>query len=213
MFYLANPSKGPVAAAMAAGLIGCITSPKQGNRIPAGSWWCADNGKYGKGWPGEDKWWAWVQKMVKDYGPAKCLFVTAPDVVADHEATMAASRPWMAKVRSLHVPVAFVAQNGAETSSVPWREFDVLFIGGDTEWKLTKGLELGHEAKKRGKQVHVGRVNSKKRFHLAESWGGDTCDGTYLTYGPNINLPKLLSWGAAPRQTDVFEQIRRVDTE
>jgi hypothetical protein len=40
----------------------------------------------------------------------------------------------------------------------------------------------------------MGRVNSLKRFRAARSMGCDSVDGTYLTFGPDINLPKLLSW-------------------
>lgn len=193
---------------MSAGLIGCITTPKQGNKVPDGAWWCADNGKYGKGWPGQEKWWAWLKGMVATYGPEKCLFATAPDVVCNAGLTFALSLPWLGPIRGLGIPVAFVAQNGSENGLIPWAGLDVLFVGGDTEWKLTVGCELAAEAKARGKRVHVGRVNSMKRWHHVEAWGADTCDGTYLTFGPNINLPRLLAWGAAPRQTDLYEQLR-----
>jgi hypothetical protein len=42
--------------------------------------------------------------------------------------------------------------------------------------------------------VHCGRVNSWKRLAYAESIGCTSADGTYLTFGPEINLPKLLGW-------------------
>jgi hypothetical protein len=29
---------------------------------------------------------------------------------------------------------------------------------------------------------------------ILASWGCDSVDGTYLTFGPRINLPKLLRW-------------------
>ena len=50
------------------------------------------------------------------------------------------------------------------------------------------------EAKRRGKHVHMGRVNSKTRYRYAEAIGCDSVDGTYLAFGPDENLPKLLSW-------------------
>ncbi|MFK0156517.1 hypothetical protein ACIQVK_31150 [Streptomyces sp. NPDC090493] len=40
----------------------------------------------------------------------------------------------------------------------------------------------------------MGRVNSRIRLGIAEWFGCDTADGTYLAYGPDKNLPKLLSW-------------------
>jgi hypothetical protein len=78
---------------------------------------------------------------------------------------------------------------------VPWDEFDVLFLGGSTEWKLGEAAAaLTAEAKSRGKHVHMGRVNSRKRYRYARSIGCDSVDGTYLVFGPTVNLPKLLSW-------------------
>lgn len=63
------------------------------------------------------------------------------------------------------------------------------------DWKLgPRARSLVHEAKRRGKWVHFGRVNSMKRFEYARAIGCDSADGTYLTAGPDINLPKLLAW-------------------
>lgn len=70
------------------------------------------------------------------------------------------------------------------------------FIGGSTAWKLgPHARRLVADAKRRGKWVHMGRVNSLKRFRYAAAIGCDSCDGTYLRFGPDINLPKVLSWG------------------
>ncbi|MFI1185809.1 hypothetical protein [Streptomyces californicus] len=40
----------------------------------------------------------------------------------------------------------------------------------------------------------MGRVNSRVRMGIAEWFGCDSVDGTYLAYGPDRNLPKLLKW-------------------
>jgi hypothetical protein len=116
-------------------------------------------------------------------------------VVGDAAATLARSVPFLPKIRELGYPAALVAQDGLEDLEVPWDEFDVLFIGGSTDWKLGPAVrELVAEAKRRGKHVHMGRVNSAKRFRYAESIGCDTVDGTYLTFGPSVNLPRLMKW-------------------
>jgi len=47
--YVATPSGPEAIAAMEAGLLGCMTTPAQGNVLPAGVQWAADNGKFGKG--------------------------------------------------------------------------------------------------------------------------------------------------------------------
>jgi hypothetical protein len=176
---------------MTAGHIACIVTPKQGNKLPDGVRYCADNGVYGKGYPGDAKWWAWVQRLPVEH----CAFVVAPDVVGDAAATLARSAPWLAKIRALGVPVAFVAQDGLETLTVPWDDFDVLFIGGSTEWKLGRHpRRLVSEAKRHGKHVHMGRVNSDRRFDYARLIGCDSADGTYIRFGPDKNLPIVLDW-------------------
>ncbi len=40
----------------------------------------------------------------------------------------------------------------------------------------------------------MGRVNSRVRMGIAEWFGCDSVDGTYLAYGPDRNLRKLLRW-------------------
>jgi hypothetical protein len=179
---------------MLSGKLGFISTPKQGNPLIPGVPWCADNGCFGKGWPGEDKWLQWLEKL-SDHA-ADCLFATAPDVVGDAVATLERSLPLLPKIRALGYPAALVAQDGLENLDIPWDAFDCLFIGGSTEWKLGPAVVgLCAEAKRRGKWVHIGRVNSNKRFrYCAFDLKADSCDGTYLIYGPSVNLPKLMGW-------------------
>jgi hypothetical protein len=190
---LANPAGSAVLRAMEGGALGFIDTPKQGNLRPAGVTWCADNGCFGKGYPGDEGYLAWLAKHQAD--APTCLFATAPDVVGDAVATLERSRPFLPRIRALGYRAALVAQDGLENLDVPWDEFDVLFLGGSTEWKLGEAAAtLTAEAKRRGKHVHMGRVNSRKRYRYARSIGCDSVDGTYLVFGPTVNLPKLLSW-------------------
>ena len=204
LMYLANPTSSPkVHDAMGAGTLGYIDTPAQGNRRPDGITWCADNGCFSDKWDGE-KWWAWL--VANAHAAASCLFAVAPDVVGDAFATTVRFRKYGPRIRSLGYPVAYVAQDGLEglrgrtvdggpTLPVPWDSFDCLFIGGSTGWKLGKAArEIVAEAKARGKWVHMGRVNSEKRWLYADAIGCDSVDGTFLTFGPDINLPKLLAW-------------------
>jgi len=179
---------------MTAGKLDVIATPKQGNKVPDGATWCADNGCYGKGYPGDDAWLAWLGTYTPEER-ARCLFAVAPDVVGDAAATLARSLPWMPAIRALGYFAAFVAQDGLEALTVPWDSFDVLFIGGTTEWKLgPHPRALVAEAKARGKWTHMGRVNSEKRFRYAAAIGCDSADGTFLAFGPDVNLPRLLAW-------------------
>ena len=191
MLYLANPCTPRVVSAMLEGSLGYIDTPAQGNARPAGIAWAADNGCFGKGYPGDAAWLAWLSGM----DPAGCLFATAPDVVGDAASTLARSLPLLPAIRALGYPAALVAQDGLEALVVPWGEFDVLFIGGSTEWKLGRHARaLVADAKRHGKRVHMGRVNSERRYRYATAIGCDSADGTFLTFGPDANLPRLLAW-------------------
>lgn len=193
--YLGTPSGPDVRAAMSAGLLGCMTTPAQGNRIPDGALYACDNGKFGKGWPGEHEWFAWLTRTVARYGADRCLWAVAPDVPFDAAGTLTESLPWLARIRELGIPAAFAAQDGCDLLGLPWDQFDVLFIAGSTEWKIGPLAErLAREAKERGKAVHMGRVNSRLRLGIAAWFGCDTADGTYLAHGPDINLPRLTGW-------------------
>lgn len=194
MRYFANPSTQRIRDEMMADALGMIATPKQGNGLPPGVVWCADNGCFGKGYPGDDAWLAWLASYTPEQ-VARCAFATAPDVVGDAAATTERSAPWLPRIRALGYPAAYVAQNGLEGLPVPWQDFDVLFLGGDTEWKLgPHARALVAEAKRRGKGVHMGRVNSERRLRYADHIGCDSGDGTFLVFGPDVNLPRLSAW-------------------
>lgn len=212
MLYLATPSGPDVVRAMEAGRLGCMTTPAQGNHLPANCWIAADNGKFGKGWPGADRWFRWLVDEVAGIED-RCLFAVAPDVPFDAAGTLAESRPWLDQIRALGVPAAFAAQDGCENGLLPdWSEFDVLFLAGSAEgrdgpnWKIGPAAEaLCREARANGVRIHMGRVNTLKRMRIAETFGCDTVDGTYLRFGPDKNLPLLLKFmGAVERQPSLF---------
>lgn len=200
MRYFANPSTEKVRNAMRSGLLDFIDTPAQGNRHIPGVRWCADNGCFSDKYVGDEAWFAWLQANAAE--AATCQFATAPDVVADAAATLERSRPWLPRIRSLGYRAALVAQDGLEDLEVPWQEFDCLFIGGSTEWKLGPAARrLIAQAKTLGKWVHMGRVNTGKRFRYAEAIGCDSVDGTTLARFPDATLPDVLSW---VRQSPMF---------
>jgi|GEM_PF-2016705 len=167
--------------------------PLQGNKRPGEVIWCADNGCFNESTFKEERWWAWLNKHKDAAG--SCLFATAPDVVGDHAATMERSVPWLPQIRELGYPAAFVAQDGATSTTVPWDDFDAVFLGGTNDFKLSEtAQEIVAEGLARKKHTHMGRVNSRRRLQLAHKWGCHSVDGTYLVFGPSINLPKLLGW-------------------
>jgi hypothetical protein len=189
---------------MRAGVIGHIATPAQGNRRPDGAPWCADNGCFSEAF-NVDKWWRFLVRNAGQTDPPP-LFATAPDAVGDHQRSYRRADPWLDPIRDLGYPVAWVAQNGAtlRRGSVPWERFDALFIGGDDAWKLgPTARALVTEAKARGKWVHMGRVNSFKRFAYARRIGCDSADGTTLARYPQT-IDDVLSWVERPHQLEMF---------
>lgn len=109
------------------------------------------------------------------------LFATAPDVAFDWSATLEKSLPVLPQIRRAGAPAALVLQDGATPSNVPWDELDCVFIGGSTEWKVgAQARAISAEATRRGKWVHMGRVNSEARMITAQEFGVGSADGTHL---------------------------------
>ncbi len=129
------------------------------------------------------------------WGLPGCLFVTAPDVVGDASATLDLWSDWRVELSAAWQPIALVAQDGLTADRVPWQQLDALFIGGTTEFKLSEQAQrLGREARLRGKWLHMGRVNSRKRFDYARAIGCDSVDGSSYSKWRNTWLPDALGW-------------------
>lgn len=172
-----------------------ITPDTNGYRtkIPAYPYWATDNACFNHPETFSlSKYLGWL-KDLQQY--PLCLFAPAPDVVGNAALTWERSANVLPQIRALNYPAALVAQDGIEYLSIPWDEFDVLFIGGSTEWKLSPAVEeLINMAHAQGKHIHMGRVNSEKRLRLANRWGCQTADGTLLAFGPKVHLPRLCGW-------------------
>jgi hypothetical protein len=210
MLYLVNPSTAAAGEAIAALRLGAIMTPRQGNRLPTEGWYGADNGcgpgkngKPGTGYPGDEAYLRFLMELDDadgtdpcDPDSARCLFAVAPDIVGDAAGTLRRSEQMLVLIRHYtSFPAALVAQDGLEQMKVPWDEFDALFIGGSTRWKLgPAAARLVAEARDRGKHTHMGRVNSLKRLRYAAAIGCDSADGTFLTFAPDQNLAVALGW-------------------
>jgi hypothetical protein len=221
MIYLANASSADVRAVMGRDpRIGQMCTPNEG-RTPLEDVAVAfDNGCFGPRYIGDLALAAWLAHHAPHAGRA--LFATAPDVVGNATATLLRSAPYLSVIRTLGYPAAFVGQNGLTTADTPWDSFDVLFLGGMaeclpcgyvkpatveerkrrtcprcsrplTEWKLgLTAAQLVAEALRRGKRVHMGRVNSYQRLTYCTRLGAHSADGTYLTFGPDKNIRRLV---------------------
>lgn len=122
---------------------------------------------------------AFTSMLDRIQGLPGCLFVTCPDFVGDHEATLVQFYRWSSAIKRRGLPIAFVLQDGCTVRDVPWLDIDAVFIGGSTEYKLSARVEnIVVDARDRDKHVHMGRVNSEKRIRYAEEIGCDSVDGS-----------------------------------
>jgi hypothetical protein len=188
--------------------VGRLVSPRCGNRIDPGQLWAADN----------DAYLAWddgrfVKMLNRLDGTPNCLFVSAPDVVGDARGTLARFWEWRLEIAGRGFPVAMVAQDGAEDLDLPWDAFDCLFVGGKGEgrrqWKLSAAAaDLVHEANRRGKWSHMGRVNSRRRLRIARDAGCKSVDGSGWSKFPDKYLKRDLPLIAElTEQRTIFDGI------
>jgi hypothetical protein len=127
-------------------------------------------------------------------------FATAPDVFdivagrGNWPATLAKSLPVLPLIRKAGAPAAIVLQDGATSKTVPWGEIDAVFVGASTRWKLSEACrQICLDARRRGKWVHMGRVNSLRRMRLANRFRCHSVDGTYLRY-PDSHVMDVADW-------------------
>ena len=190
VIYYGNPSTEAIRDAMSGRRLGCIITPDQYNANFPDEWdVIADNGCFSGRWT-HDRWLRWLMDQ-----PRSIRFVVAPDVYHPdgrpaHIETLDRWRTYGPLIERLGFTPAFVCQVGANAATVP--DAPVMFLGGTTEWKLGwAAWEIAHLP---GTWTHMGRVNSLRRLRAADAMGCDSADGTYLTFGPDINLPRLLGW-------------------
>lgn len=209
MLYLATLSHGTPAIreAMLAGVFGqminCTDVVKVRAKLLPGVRWAADSGGFTGGYPGDDAYLSWLSGL-KEHA-ALCEFAVAPDVLGDASATRARSGPVLGDIREAGFPAAYVLQDGSDEVEPPWNLFEVLFIGGTTGFKLGPvAQDLAVQALDLGKKVHVGRVNSLRRLRYAEAIGATSVDGTYLAFGPDVNVPRMGRWVTNVRDQGVL---------
>jgi len=116
------------------------------------------------------------QRGAKD----RCRFVCAPDVVGSARRTIEVFYLWHCRLEGW--PVALVAQDGIEDLPIEWGLLSAVFIGGSTEFKVSRAAKSVVDAARiLGKWTHMGRVNTPDRVELAQSWGIDSIDGTGIS--------------------------------
>ncbi len=192
-------------AARWGGWLGHLMTPIHANDparlLVTGLPWAMDNGAFS----GFDA-VKFRQLLSRVKGLPGCLFVACPDVVADAKATLAMFDLWRDETAAAGHPVALVGQDGVENLEIPWDRFGAWFVGGSTDFKLSRAsADLVQEARKRGKYVHMGRVNSLKRIEAAHDWGCHSVDGSSAAMYGDIKIPWYCSYLARlDRQGGLF---------
>lgn len=186
--------------------LGRLVQPRHFPRIAetaaAGIPWAADNDCFqGLDAP------AYVKMLDRLEGLNGCLFVTVPDVVGDAARTLELFAEWAPELERRRLPLALVAQDGLETMTdrIEWDRIEALFIGGSTEWKEgPHAAELAREAQARGKHVHWGRVNTRRRFDLIVATGAaGSFDGSKFARFRKTYLDGGLAWAAETAPVDL----------
>lgn len=165
----------------------CDPSRFAGFQLPTGPW-AADNGAFS----GFDA-TAFTTMLSALKSCPGCLFVTAPDVVGDCAATDALWQTWHPRIQAQGFPVAYVLQDGC--TAVPWDACAAVFLGGSTDWKLSRPCAaLVDDAKQRGKWVHMGRVSSRRRLRYATDLQIDSIDGSGFSRWPDQRFAEYCQW-------------------
>jgi hypothetical protein len=210
VLYLSGCRAQAIADDLAAGTIGYLRTPRHGRRLDGIAVWAMDNGCFTGAYVGDEQYLAVLARL--DAHRPRCLFVTVPDVVGDGPATLARFPTMAGRIRAAGWPVALVGQDGMTPEVIPWDGLDWLFLGGSTAWKLgPDARRLITEAHRRGKRVHVGRVNSGRRFAAFAALGCDTADGTFLAYGPDLLAPRVRAWHRAAAHPVLFDVADKGD--
>lgn len=172
--------------------LGHLVHPKQRNKLDGifayNRPWAADNGAFSDFCPD-----SFIRMLgeLREFKRRDGLWIACPDVVGDAAATRKRYTEWAPQIKEYGHRVAYVSQDGVLKTEVPWDDFSCLFLGGTNDFKLgDEGREITRQAKSRGKWVHMGRVNSRKRARYAASIGCNSIDGSSYHMFPEVHIPK-----------------------
>jgi hypothetical protein len=135
-------------------------------------------------------------RTMDGYGGAGACHCEVSELrIGDARLTRQRFDEWQPLLAQTGLPLALVLQDGQEDVDVPWEQIAAVFVGGSTEFKegaIARAICL--EAKARGKWVHFGRVNSKRRMAIALAGGADSVDGTKFVRWRKTHLNTGLRW-------------------
>lgn len=118
-------------------------------------------------------------------------FVVVPDIVCGGAASLDLSFRWLPRCLEAAPRVLIAVQNGHQPHQID----ELLgprvgvFVGGDTQWKISTIPIWAAVASKRNAWCHVGRVNTARRIALCADAGADSFDGTSAIKFPSTIGP------------------------
>jgi len=190
---------------------GTITSPAHTKATPlikSGKPWAADLGALsGPSFVKKINFNAfvdWLPRM-KPY-QSTCLFVAGGDIVGEAKKTLETFAEFQHYFGDW--PIAYVAQNGAENLPIP-DNCKAVFIGGDTQWKESQAaIDVIKRGLAMGKHIHIGRVNSYRRYKMFALLKGSenfTADGTKVRWEGVKNTLKIYQRWENKKQPFLFQ--------
>ena len=171
-----------------------MTTPAQGNVIPDHAFYACDNGKFGKGWPGTDAWWDWLQRTVTRYGPdCACghSHPTSPSTPPPHSPSRSRGSTGSGRSASRQRSPRKTAPS---TGLIPWDDTNVLFLAGPADGKpgpRPNGYPAKHisaASRPHGQSQHPRTAHHRRMVRRA------TADGTYFGIGARREPGRLTSW-------------------
>ena len=176
--------------------------PDVGTVYQPGSWrppqgpYALDNGAYAawnksrRVWDQQmqEQWLLALNKLPPDNPP---VWVLLPDAVADWPKTVELAGIYLPIVRQRGFNVAIALQDGCSFEQVMEYKPAWVFVAGSTQWKednIGNACTFFHA---REINVHVGRVNTRRRMRICQAAAVDSCDGTCLNKYRNANLTLL----------------------
>lgn len=134
-------------------------------------------------------------RAVAKFG-ADADFIAAPDIVMGGHESLKLSLSWIAPLLSETRTVLIPVQNGMQLHELEphLSERVGVFVGGDDRFKERTMHHWAALARSCGAWCHVGRVNTKRRIHLARIAGADSFDGSGASKYVK-HLHRIERWG------------------
>lgn len=187
------------------GKVGWLVGPAASRKTKWYPWvpFAMDNDAFGA-WTNGTEWSesAWLQMLQTTRANRRnAKWVLVPDVVADKEGTLERWERYAPVARQYGWDLAFAVQDGMTGKDVPG-DADVIFVGGNTEWKWST-VPMWCENFPR---IHVGRVNTMDRVWRCHDLGAESVDGTgwFRDGEQQSRMTKLENYFEGKRQLELL---------